>query len=93
MEYDTRTYFEEKDCDEVNGFVVVDTNTDSQQYHIAEKWVRDLTDDKWIQYWIDASRLSERVDDGKCEPKATVTDEQYEAVCGKFDDLSMPAEA
>lgn len=91
MEYDTRTYFTENESDEVKGFTVIDTNEDSEEYHIAEKWSRAESEDKWLQYWIPESRLMARVEADKCEPKAELSDEQYETVCDKIDHSNVTA--
>ena len=85
MEYDTRTYFEENEADDVKGFTIIYTNEESDEYHIAEKWSREDTEDKWLQYWIPESQLLSRVESGKCDKRATLTQEQYEKVCEAID--------
>jgi len=83
MEYDTRTYFEENDADDVKGFTIIGRDDDTGEYHIAEKWVRDSAEDTWVQYWIPEAQLMSRVNSGACSPKAALSDEQYETVCDK----------
>lgn len=80
MEYNTKTYFDEKDDESVKGFSVIDVNQASERYRIAEKWVRDTTEDTWVQYWIPEERLLERVAGGKCSPKGSLTEEQYQKI-------------
>ena len=93
MEYQTRTFFTEHEQSEsVNGFAIIDTNEESEQYHIAEKWTREDKEAKWIQYWIPEAQLLRRVSEDKCEPKATLTDEQYEAVCEAIDHEKVVAD-
>jgi len=83
MQYDTRTYFEENGADDVKGFTIIGQDADTEEYHIAEKWVRDSADDTWVQYWIPEAQLLSRVNSGACSPKATLSEEQYETVCDK----------
>jgi len=85
MEYQTRTYFSENEADDVKGFTIIDSNEESEEYHIAEKWSREDTEDKWLQYWIPEAQLLARVKADKCEEAATLTQEQYEKVCGAID--------
>jgi hypothetical protein len=95
MEYQTRTYFKENEAEDVKGFTVIDTNEESGECHIAEKWSREDTQDKWLQYWIPESQLLSRVEAGKCVEAAELTDEQFEAVCEKIDHekVAAPVEA
>lgn len=79
MEYDSRTYFTENEQNDVKGFTVLAADTD--EYHIAEKWLKEDGNDVWIDYWIPEAQLLRRVKDGACEPKAELTDEQFEKVC------------
>jgi len=80
MEHEPKTYFTEHEQDDVKGFTVLTANND--QYHIAEKWLKDGDEDAiWMDYWIPEAQLLRRVSDGACEPKAKLSDEQYEAVC------------
>lgn len=91
MEYDKRTYFAEHEEESVKGFTVIDTNESSEQYHIAEKWVAEDSPDKWMQYWIPAAQLRARVKEDKCEPKAQLTNEQYQKVCDMIDHSEVTA--
>lgn len=96
MEYDTRTYFAENEADDVKGFTIIDTNEESGEYHIAEKWSREDAEDTWLQYWIPEEKLIARADDGKCEAKAELSQSQYEEVCDRIDHSAVtapPAEA
>lgn len=80
MEHKERTYFTENEYDDVKGFTVL--KTQDGEYHIAEKWLKSgEQEDVWLDYWIPESDLLSRVDEGLCEPKGTLTDEQYAAVC------------
>jgi putative SOS response-associated peptidase YedK len=83
MEYNTRTYFAEKEQDDVKGFTIINTNPNEGTYHIAEKWQREGDEDTWLDYHINEAQLLRRVRDDMCEAKAHLTDEQYEAVCGE----------
>jgi len=83
MNYDSRTYFSENEYDDVKGFTIL--NAKNGDYHIAEKWLKEDGDDRWLDYWVPESDLMDRVDDGLCEPKGTLTDEQFEAVCREVD--------
>jgi hypothetical protein len=83
MEYDTRTYFEENGADDVKGFTIIGQDADTEEYHIAEKWVRDSAEDTWVDYYIPEAQLLSRVRDGDCKAKATLSEEQYETVCDK----------
>jgi len=80
MEYNIKTYFEEKDDESVKGFSVIDVNQESEQYRIAEKWVRDTAADTWVQYWIPEERLLERVSLDKCAPKGSLSADQYQKI-------------
>lgn len=80
MEHNIKTYFTEHEQDDVKGFTVIGQSA-SEGYHIAEKWLKPEGDDVWVQYWIPEAQLHRRVDDGACEPKAELSDEQYEQVC------------
>lgn len=80
MEYNIKTYFEEKEDESVKGFSVIDLNQESEQYRIAEKWVRDSSDATWVQYWIPEERLLERVACDKCSPKGSLSQEQYSKI-------------
>lgn len=93
MEYQTRTYFTENESDDVKGFTIIDVNEESGQYHIAEKWAREDAENKWLQYWIPEAQLLTRVNDGKCEAKASLSDEQYEKVCEMVDHENVTAAA
>ena len=96
MEYQTRTYFDEKEADDVKGFTIIGTNDDSEEYHIAEKWNREDTEAKWLQYWIPEAQLLTRVEADKCEAKAKLTQRQFEKVCDMIDlngVTATPAEA
>jgi hypothetical protein len=95
MEHKERTYFTENEYDDVKGFTVL--KTQDGEYHIAEKWLAsdaseadsegeassppENEEDVWLDYWIPESDLLSRVEEGLCEPKGTLTDEQYAAVC------------
>lgn len=79
MEYDERTYFDEKEYDDVKGFTVIEAK--DGRYHIAEKWLKEEGEDTWIDYWIPEGDLLGRVEGDKCEPKGQLTDDQFEAVC------------
>lgn len=81
MEYDSRTYFDEIEHDDVKGFTILQGK--DGRYHIGEKWLKESGDDVWMDYWIQADDLSRRVENGDCEPKGTLTDEQFEGVCRK----------
>jgi hypothetical protein len=85
MEYDTSTYFTENEADDVKGFTIIGRNQNSGEYHIAEKWSREDTEDKWLQYWIPEAQLLARVENDKCEERATLTQEQLEKVCSMID--------
>lgn len=91
MEYQTRTYFDEKEAADVKGFTIIDTDEESEEYHIAEKWNREDTEAKWLQYWIPEAQLLARVEDGDCEPKAELTDRQYSKVCDMIDHEQVTA--
>jgi len=98
MEYEPQTYFTEHEQDSVKGFTVLATN-DEQGYHIAEKWLAEDEDDEdvWMDYWIPAAQLSNRAENGECEPKANLTDEQFSQVCEMvgwdYHEGATPAEA
>jgi len=85
MEYESGTYFTENEFDDVKGFTVL--KADSGEYHIAEKWLAsnasgdDSGEDKWMDYWVPESDLLDRVESGDCDPKGTLTDDQFNAVC------------
>lgn len=81
MEYDAKTFFTEHEADSVNGFVVI--NAENGRYQIAEKWLKDDGEDRWISYVVPESDLLARVESEACEPKGHVSDDQYEAVCKK----------
>lgn len=83
MEYDTRTYFVEHEESQVKGFTIIDTN--EGEYHLAEKWNKDDGSGSWLQYYITADSLQSRVEQGLCEKKATLTDEQFEKVCSNIE--------
>jgi hypothetical protein len=88
MEHNERTYFTENEYDDVKGFTIL--STDGNEYHIAEKWLAseandNRSEDVWLDYWVPESDLQERVNAGFCEPKATLTEEQFEQVCRKVD--------
>lgn len=80
MEHNEKTYFTENAQDDVKGFTIIGTSA-SEGYHIAEKWLKDEGDDVWVQYWIPEAQLTQRIKDGACEPKAELSDKQYEQVC------------
>lgn len=82
MEHEIATYFEEHEEEAVTGFTVIDTCDD--EYHIAEKWSRPSTD-KWVQYHITADELAARINQEKCEKRATLTDDQFAKVCEQID--------
>ena len=93
MEYDKKTYFTENAQDDVKGFTIIGTSA-SEGYHIAEKWLASddtkgssRSEDVWVQYWIPEAQLNQRVKDGACEPKAELSEKQYEKVC---DMVGMP---
>lgn len=90
MEYEIRTYFDELEQDDVNGFAVIGTVPSDNEYQVAEKWQRADAEDIWIQYHIPASDLQNRISDGNCETKGNLTQEQYEAVCQK---VGMPTQS
>lgn len=83
MEHDKRSYFEENEYDDVKGFTVL--KADDGEYHIAEKWLasedNDRSEDKWMDYWIPESDLLDRIEEGFCEFKGKLTDDQFAAVC------------
>lgn len=93
MEYETRTYFTEHEYDDVKGFSVL--AAEDGEYHIAEKWLASSAseadseasstpeNDVWLDYWVPESDLQDRVADDLCEPKAKLTEEQFEQVCKK----------
>lgn len=81
MEHETKTYFTEHEQDDVKGFTIIATDESDSKYHIAEKWLSDEGEDTWMDYWIPEAQLLARVDDGACEPKAQLTDEQYAQIC------------
>ena len=88
MEYEAKTYFAEEEYDDVKGFTVLEAK--DGEYHIAEKWLASQNDDEnasndtWIDYWIPESDLLDRVEDGHCNPKGKLTDEQYDGVRAKI---------
>ena len=92
MRYTKGTYFVEQEDESVKGFSVIDLNKQSEQYQIAEKWKRTASPDRWITYWIPAARLLERVEEGKCQPKAQLSDKQFSQVCAKIDHDNISAE-
>lgn len=79
MEYEPKQFFSEEEHDDVKGFTVLEA--EDGRYHIAEKWLKDDGEDRWLDYWIPQDDLLKRVDSGDCEPAATLTDEQFEGVC------------
>jgi hypothetical protein len=83
MDHQPRTYFTENEYDDVKGFTVL--KVESGDYHIAEKWLKENGDDCWLDYWVSESDLSDRVDDGLCEPKGKLTDAQFQEVCREVD--------
>lgn len=82
MEYDTRAYFTEREADDVNGFIIVEVNEDSQQYRVAEKWERDESDGgpTWLTYWIREAALLERERSGSIDYRKQLNDKQFEGV-------------
>lgn len=89
--HQTGTYYEEHEHDDVNGFAII--NDREGEVHVAEKWLRpeDEGGDKWLDYWMSVEDLNRRVEEGACEKKAELTDEQYAAVCenvGWYEDTS-----
>lgn len=79
MEYEPRQFFSENEHDEVKGFTILQAK--DGKYHIAEKWLKEDGDDKWMDYWVPESDLLPRVEREECEPAATLSDEQFEGVC------------
>lgn len=93
MEHEDKTYFAENEYDDVKGFTILKAK--DGEYHIAEKWLASSAseadsdgegssppeNDTWIDYWIPESDLLSREEDGDCEKKGKLTDEQYEKVC------------
>jgi len=93
MEHKAKTYFAEHEDDDVKGFTIIKTVEEYDVYHVAEKWTREGAEDKWLQYEIPASQLKARISDGKCEKKATLSDEQFEKVRDCIDLDSVTAVA
>lgn len=81
MEYEPKTFFAEHDYEQVNGFVII--RAADGLYQIAEKWQKEDGKSRWISYQVPESDLMERVEQGHCEEKASVSDEQFAAVCDK----------
>jgi len=87
MEYSQATYFTENEYDYTKGFTILDA--DDGIYHIAEKWLasedEDATpqDNTWISYQVSERDLLDRIEEGHCEKKGELTDEQFAAVCEK----------
>lgn len=79
MEHEITTYFKESEEDAVKGFTIIDHTDDG--YQIAEKWVKEDADDKWLQYDVPAEQLEGRVESDKCEPVGQLTESQFAAVC------------
>lgn len=83
MEHESQTYFGEQEYDDVKGFTVL--AAEDGEYHIAEKWLsteeNNADEDAWIDYWVPESDLLSREEDGHCEKKGKLTDDQYEKVC------------
>lgn len=81
MEHEPRQFFNENDHDEVKGFTVLQAK--NGKYHIAEKWLKEDGDDKWMDYWVPEADLNRRIEQEKCEASASLSDEQFEGVCKK----------
>jgi hypothetical protein len=81
MKYEKQQFFSENQHDSVKGFTVLQAK--DGKYHIAEKWLKEDGDDKWMDYWVPESDLHNRTERGDCEPAAMLTDEQFEGVCKK----------
>lgn len=79
MEHEAKTYFAEQEYDDVKGFTVLKAK--DGRYQIAEKWLKEEGESRWISYWIPESDLLSRIEQGHCEPKGKLTDEQFEGVC------------
>lgn len=92
MEHSIRTYFKEHDADDVKGFTVLEAS--DGKYHIAEKWLAGGTNgqDRWLDYWISATDLERRIEQGKCEPVGSLNDEQFAGVCSNVDHNAVNAE-
>lgn len=88
-DHDTKEFFTELADNEVTGFVIIETGRG--QYRLAEKWKRADDEPKWVTYWVPAHQLESRLEDGLCEKKGTVSDEQFEAVCKKTDQRALAA--
>jgi hypothetical protein len=79
MTYTAADYFTEHEADGVRGFTIIETGAD--RYHIAERWQREGQSDTWLDYWIEADALTDRIEGGACEPDGSLSTEQFEAVC------------
>lgn len=86
MKFDLKTYFTEHEEDNVKGFTIIGKVVEDNEYYIAEKWSKD-GDTKWADYYITEEALLARIEDKKCEKKATLTDDQYDAVCDKVENF------
>lgn len=83
MEHEPRAFFAEHEQGDVKGFTVIEAG--DGQYHIGEKWLREDADDVWISYWITAEDLARRCDEGACEKKGKLTEEQFAKVVENVD--------
>lgn len=89
MEYESKTYFVENEHDDVKGFTIIAVK--DERYYIAEKWLASQNEehsqssDVWMDYWVSASELQSRIEDGKCDAKGKLTDDQFDKVCDNID--------
>lgn len=84
MEYNERAFFTSEE-DSIEGVVVIETSEtgpgyDEPSYRVAEKWTPDDAEDRWLDYWMPASFLTESVESGKMAYAKQVTDTQYEGI-------------
>ncbi len=91
MRYDTRQYFNEGESDSVKGFTIIETNEESPEYRIIEKWLAsddERSEDNWVDYWISEEDLLTRVEGDCCQPVKKLSEEQLEEVC-ELADISL----
>lgn len=84
MKYDVGTFFKEHADPTVPGFTIIEVDESDRQYRVAEKWEK-TEGSKWLAYWLDESKLHDRVDTEKVEEMGSVNDDQFEAICQRTD--------
>lgn len=79
MKFEPKDFFVEEEASDVEGFVVIETDSGGAGYRMAERWGRDKGT-RWITYWLPEERLQERLSEEKCTHSKTITDTQFEGV-------------